>query len=130
MKLTDYLGKPWIVGANGPDAFDCWGLVEHIYQTQKGITLCRYADIDKLNKAEVNNQIKESLETTWKRLEIPSDLALVTLSNLPNKVYHVGCYIDKDQGYIIHTRKNIGCMIEPMDKIVSNWNHIKFYGLR
>lgn len=25
--LAPYIGKPWARGADGPDAFDCWGLV-------------------------------------------------------------------------------------------------------
>lgn len=31
------LGKPWRAGANGPDAFDCWGLVRYVFAEQKGI---------------------------------------------------------------------------------------------
>jgi hypothetical protein len=23
----DYIGKPWVVASDGPDAYDCWGLV-------------------------------------------------------------------------------------------------------
>lgn len=128
--ITDYLGKPWQVGANGPDAFDCWGLLEDIYKTRKGIILSRYADLDKLNKKEVCLTMQRDLETTWQRLESPVDLCLVTLSNLLDRVFHVGCYIEKDKGYVIHTQKKSGCMIEPMDKIVLNWKHISFYGLR
>ena len=28
---AEYLGKPWRNGAEGPDAFDCYGLVRAVY---------------------------------------------------------------------------------------------------
>lgn len=130
MNPTKYLGKPWEVGANGPNSFDCWGLLEDIYKNEKGVTLSRYADLDKLCKEDVCRTIETDLQTTWIRLENPVDLCLVTLSNLPNKIFHVGCFIAKDAGYVIHTRKNFGCMIEPMGKIILNWKYIRFYALR
>lgn len=31
-----YVGKPWELGAEGPDAFDCWGLARWIQRVQYG----------------------------------------------------------------------------------------------
>lgn len=30
--VSDLIGKPWRLGARGPDAYDCWGLVREILQ--------------------------------------------------------------------------------------------------
>ncbi len=130
MNWTDYLGKPWIVGKNGPDAFDCWGLLEHIYINQKGVELPRFTGINKLDKTQVSNTIAKSIGSEWERLEKPVNLCAVGLSNLPHRIFHVGCFIEKDAGYVIHTRKDFGCMIEPLDKIILNWKYVSFYGLR
>ena len=41
--MTDnYVGKPFVDGARGPDAYDCWGLVAAIYLEEYGITLPEY----------------------------------------------------------------------------------------
>ena len=29
---TDYIGKPWVVASDGPEAYDCWGLVVAIHK--------------------------------------------------------------------------------------------------
>jgi len=29
---TDYIGKPWKVASDGPEDFDCWGLVVDIHR--------------------------------------------------------------------------------------------------
>ena len=36
---ADYLGKPWRNGADGPDAFDCYGLVRAVYRDRYGIEM-------------------------------------------------------------------------------------------
>lgn len=33
---AQYIGKPWRLGATGPDEFDCWGLVCHVQRTHYG----------------------------------------------------------------------------------------------
>jgi cell wall-associated NlpC family hydrolase len=30
VEVNDLIGKPWRLGARGPDAFDCWGLTREI----------------------------------------------------------------------------------------------------
>jgi len=128
--MIEYLGKPWIVGANGPDAFDCWGLLEDIYEKQKGIRLSRYNNIRKEDKIEVSNAIAKAMCIDWQKLDKPVHLCAVGLSNLPHRIFHVGCFIQKNKGYVIHTEKKSGCVIEPLDKIISKWKYVSFYGLR
>ncbi|MDO8742035.1 MAG: NlpC/P60 family protein [bacterium] len=33
------IGKPWLAGAVGPNAFDCWGLVRYVQRQQRGIEM-------------------------------------------------------------------------------------------
>ncbi len=37
--IRDYVGKPWAPGANGPASFNCWGLVRHVFLTQRDVEL-------------------------------------------------------------------------------------------
>lgn len=34
---NNLIGKPWVSGAQGPDAFDCWGLVRFCLRNHFGI---------------------------------------------------------------------------------------------
>jgi hypothetical protein len=127
----DYLGKPWEAGACGPKSFDCWGLLTDIYKNQLDKTLTRYPEIDRNDKPSIAAQVYDEIRSGWDIVETPFNLCAVGLSNLPSRIYHVGCYIVlNDKGYVLHTRKNFGCMIEPLHKVILNWKHISFYGLR
>lgn len=33
--VNDLIGKPWRLGARGPDAFDCWGLTREVLQRMR-----------------------------------------------------------------------------------------------
>ena len=33
----DLIGRPWVAGGRGPDAFDCWGLVRWCWRKQFSI---------------------------------------------------------------------------------------------
>lgn len=33
------IGRPYLRGAAGPDAFDCWGLVRHVFALRYGIAM-------------------------------------------------------------------------------------------
>lgn len=127
---TSYLNKPWQVGCDGPDSFDCWGLLVDIYKKHLYKELPRFSDLNKLNRLDVAKKIGEEIQSQWELLEQPIHLSAVGMSHLPNKVFHVGCFLDIDGGYVIHTRKDYGCMIEPLPKINFNFKYVSFYGLR
>ena len=33
------IGKRWRLGATGPDEFDCWGLVQHVFKIRHGFEM-------------------------------------------------------------------------------------------
>ena len=37
--VSAYVGKPWAPGADGPCAFNCWGLVRDVFRTQRAVDL-------------------------------------------------------------------------------------------
>lgn len=127
--MIEYLGKPWIAGAIGPDAFDCWGLLVHIYKNKLGIELVTNSDIDRNSYLAIASVTKEEFDNKWHFLEKPKHFCAVGLSYIPKKIFHVGCYLDIDNGYIIHSQRKTGCIIEPVSKIISNWKYISYYGL-
>ena len=46
------IGSPWELDAAGPDAFDCWGLVEHVWAEQAGL------DLSPFRAGEVSGELR------------------------------------------------------------------------
>jgi cell wall-associated NlpC family hydrolase len=89
----EQLGKPYVVGGNGPDAFDCSGLMQQAY-------LAAGIHIDRTTYQQVNDGTAVASTADLK----PGDLVLIPGSDpegdLPG---HVGMYVGQfgGQGWII-----------------------------
>lgn len=40
---TEYIGKPYLRTAEGPDSYDCWGLARTIFRTRMGLDMPQVA---------------------------------------------------------------------------------------
>lgn len=87
------IGKPYVYGAAGPNAFDCSGLVQYVYKNA-GINLSR----------TTYTQVNEGREVNRNELK-PGDLVFF---NTTGHLSHVGLYIG--EGNFLHaprTGKNV-----------------------
>ena len=79
------IGKDYIWGANGPDSFDCSGLVKYLYNESFGINLPRVS----YDQAKVGSEVsKENLQA--------GDLVFFDTMD-KGRVSHVGIYIGNDE---------------------------------
>jgi cell wall-associated NlpC family hydrolase len=74
------VGRPWAPGAEGPDSFDCWGLVRYVFRARHGIVMPAVA-IDS-DSEEVNvRAIKRASQVSGWRLVLgdpaPDDILLL-----------------------------------------------------
>lgn len=92
------VGKAYTWGGNGPDSFDCSGLVQYVYSEAAGLNLPRVT----------TDQVKVGTNVSMDQLQ-PGDLLFWGSTDAP---YHVGIYIgdnqyvnaaDPDQGVITQT---------------------------
>lgn len=101
-----YIGKPWGLGARGPDAFDCWGLVWWIQRYEFGRDIPSFpipdpsvvgvVDPDWANKvAGVKHQLRD-----WVQVSEPNHDGDVVLMN---GGHHAGIFLRQDSGMILHT---------------------------
>lgn len=82
------IGKPYLRGAAGPDAFDCYGLVDHVWQGQ-------------FNRALPTRELAYAAKPSdWRRLQAPADGALVFMVFAGDR--HVGVWLDDDGGGVLH----------------------------
>jgi cell wall-associated NlpC family hydrolase len=86
------VGKPFKAGAEGPDEFDCWGLVMHV-QAMLGRSLPRLAVNVREAPRDQWATIRELVQRSdWHKVERPQDgdvLLMIGANGLP----HVGVVI-------------------------------------
>ena len=83
--LKEQVGKPYVWGANGPDSFDCSGLVRYIYKNALGKDIPRVSE----DQSKVGQAVsREDLQ--------PGDLVFFDTMD-KGKVSHVGMYIGNNE---------------------------------
>lgn len=56
----DLIGRPYDLGAGGPDSFDCWGLVRWVFKNVHGIELPMVAVGESGNERAIRSAIDVS----------------------------------------------------------------------
>jgi hypothetical protein len=87
------IGRPYVWGAEGPNAFDCSGLTQYVYQ-EFGIDLPRRA----ISQSEVGDSIRTRLQR--------GDLVFFSNDSRQSVVTHVGIY--EGGGSMIEASKSYG----------------------
>jgi cell wall-associated NlpC family hydrolase len=107
--INDYIGKPYLVNARGPDQFDCYGLVLDVYKKFLGITLPDWT----VDDGSVQTAIRV-INSAWqssdamdlvRKVDEPQDMDIAFLTR-HSMAHHVGVYIN---GGVLHSsHKNRG----------------------
>jgi NlpC/P60 family len=87
------IGRPYVWGAEGPDAFDCSGLTQYVYQ-EFGIDLPRRA----ISQSKVGDGVSRRLQR--------GDLVFFSTDTRRSLVTHVGIY--ESRGIMINASKRNG----------------------
>lgn len=123
---TPYLHKPWSPAGYGPQSFNCWGLVWHVYRNHFGVTLPMYPSINAERLREVSREIAAH-ESEWIECKEPQDGCVVGLST-GQALHHVGIYIAADSGLVLHASAGNGVIAQSLAELrASGWNRISFY---
>lgn len=88
----EFLGRPYVYGANGPNSFDCSGFTKYVY-AHFGYSLNRTA----------TNQLSNGTSVTMSELT-PGDLVFFRRAGTVKPVSHVGLYIG--DGAFVHASTN------------------------
>ena len=81
----DYIGKPWVVASDGPEAYDCWGLIVAIHKRLYGRAL-EIIPVEENNLRQLIKTINASPErANWDVVHNPieGDIALMRQSRHP-----------------------------------------------
>lgn len=127
----DYIGKPWQAGAQGPDAYDCYGLCIAVQRDHFGRQLPLIADgVDRADKRAL---AKEFLRPEYREGWVgywhmpPKDGDLVTMAHARHPT-HVGIYLDIDGGGILHCVETHGVVFARLAALkAAGWGRLQFY---
>jgi len=94
--IEHLLGKPWVRAAEGPDAYDCWGLVKHILSLMGKDY--EYIKIDYNFPNGIEHEFSEGLKF-WDELEEASENCIVFgyRGNIP---IHIGFVVGS---WVVHS---------------------------
>lgn len=112
---ASYVGLPWVAGALGPDAFDCWGLVRHVQKQHHGRDLAHLqiaADVDQWRT------VREIVQASgWRRVaDTPREGDVVLMLNWQGRP-HVGTAVQAQGLRLLHAMESHGVQIDRIDDL-------------
>lgn len=122
------IGKPWVAGARGPEAFDCWGLLAWVYADRLGVTLPTLGHIDPKNLQAVAAAFVD-ISPAWQEIPRPVDLCAVAMSQ-NKRIHHVGIWLDSEKG-VLHAMEKSCVIFQGISSLASSgFQTIKYYKIR
>ena len=128
--LTELIGLPWVVGAHGPDAYDCWGLFVAVQHTHFQRSLPENP-VDATNLRAVLAAFSGHPERQrWQPVPQPEegDAVLMRQSRYP---VHIGVWLDIDGGGVLHAVRHAGVVFQTLAALDAHgWRIEGFYRFR
>lgn len=125
---TSLLGKKYKSGGNGPDEFDCWGLLRNVQMT------CFDRDIQAIVPPEDEDDLRALIKfirehpehQNWIVVDEPVHGGGVEMSSSAHP-HHIGVYLDIDGGGILHC-STAGVTFDSLFNLrASGWRKMVFY---
>lgn len=124
----NYLGKAWQSGAQGPDAYDCWGLVRAINKMHFGRELPLIV-VDATNPDTILKTFYGHPEfNNWRLVDDPQEGDCVITKSKPDSPQHIGIYINVGCGRVLQSVYGSGVVaisVEATKRLIGQ--HIEFW---
>lgn len=119
--ISGLIGKPYRPGADGPDEFDCYGLVRHVLAKCYAIELpyVKRPEDQKPAAEEVAQAItRQSVRAQWQAACEPQDGDVVVMANVDGREHHLGVYVVVDRMHIVlHTENHCGVVWDDLPSL-------------
>jgi cell wall-associated NlpC family hydrolase len=124
---TEFIGKRYERGAQGPDAFDCWGLVRCVLQKQYGITVPELAVPPTWEGASQLMTTSDEL-TNWTRVQEMRAGQVVLMARRAIPV-HIGLAIEANGKLgVLHCAEPAGVLFQtPPGLRAGGWGRLIHY---
>lgn len=112
MKLSDYIGLPFLDKGRDTDGLDCWGLVRHYYAHEKKISLPLLDSYQTSKDADSIQEIVNGERCNWLLTDRPNTGDVVVIA-IAGKETHVGIYVN--HGKMLHAYEGTDSCIVSLD---------------
>lgn len=101
----DYIGTPWVAGAQGPEAYDCMGFFRHLQREHFGIEVPSIIAPDYEDASVLVALFGTHPERKrWVQIDKPEH-GCASIIRTP---LHIGTWLDVDGGGVLHCVRGIG----------------------
>jgi cell wall-associated NlpC family hydrolase len=104
--VQDLIGKPYQLGARGPDAFDCWGLCAEVYR-RGGIVLPEFR-AECMTHAQRAALVDDLADDHVDLVHLPDDWCFVYV----RREGHIGVHW---RGSVLHCARPHGTVLQRLD---------------
>ena len=125
MSHMQLIGRPWVANAQGPEAFDCWGLVRYWFETQLGTKLPE-SPVDSRDLKAVVESLGLAQKDSHLWAEEPlGDTGQVVAMGKNSLISHVGVHIGG--GFVLHCGRGSGVVVQTVSQLQRQWSTLKIY---
>lgn len=122
-----YIDLPWVFGATGPDAYDCFGLVRHIQKQHFGIDM--WPEMLQPTWSLTRQLIENSEQRKqWTQVKVPVDgnVALMARNRHP---VHIGVVVKAGNVLgIVHCMQGAGVVFQNLQALrATGWGGLTYY---
>lgn len=125
-----YIGRPWVAGAQGPDQFDCWGLVRWVLGHEYGVKVpavnVNPDNLKHVLRAFQNDLAFQAFFEVFEHKD--GDVVLLRQSKYP---VHAGLWLDVDGGGVLHCCRDSGVVFQNLPSMrLCGWQIDSYYRVK
>lgn len=126
--INGLVGKPYRLGAQGPEAFDCYSTARHLQERLFGRAMPAFAMPGMAGRMAIAAAITAHPERgRWRELAGPADGAIVTLAR-QTCGYHLGTWLAEDGGLIVHAIEEAGVVADTVATLEAvGWRRFRYH---
>lgn len=116
------VGKPWVNRAEGPDSFDCWGLVLASFREIDGTELPHCSGYD--DKDCPTQEAAKQMDMSKFQISQPVNGAIMAVFDNKDNLLHVGrCLCGK----VLHATSGLGVKLDTYQTINKRHRNVRFF---
>lgn len=129
--LQALIGRPYKIGATGPDAFDCYGLARHVQNEIYGVDLPALPFVAATTRQQAEAMLNHPERANWQ--EIPEHEArdgdIVLMGNVAKRDFHLGTFIvPSTSGVVLHINEQSGVVVDDLPSLRAiGFNYVRCF---
>jgi len=129
--LESLIGRPYLIGATGPDAFDCYGLARYIQAELYDVAMAELPFVAATTRSQAEAMLNHAERKNWR--EIPEHEArdgdLVLMGNVIRRDFHLGTFVvPETAGMVLHVDQLAGVIADDLPSLRSiGFNYLRCF---